>query len=46
MSGEVFELISEIVVRDGASVIMVTHDDGLAKRTHRQIEMVDGVLST
>ena len=41
------EIISvfEQLHRDGVTVILVTHDHKLAERTHRQIEIVDGVIA-
>jgi lipoprotein-releasing system ATP-binding protein len=42
----VFELLLEHVRRQGASLVMVTHDRGLAARADAMIELNDGKLFT
>lgn len=41
-SGQVFEVLHELVERQGKTVVAVTHDMGLAERMHRHIELLDG----
>jgi predicted ABC-type transport system involved in lysophospholipase L1 biosynthesis ATPase subunit len=38
----VFDLLLEIVAREGVTLVMATHDRGLAARCGRLIEMHDG----
>jgi lipoprotein-releasing system ATP-binding protein len=38
----VFDTFAQMVARDGRSVIVVTHDPGLAARATRQVHLVDG----
>jgi lipoprotein-releasing system ATP-binding protein len=38
----VFDIFAQMVARDGRSVIVVTHDPGLAARATRQVHLVDG----
>ena len=40
----VFELFSEIANKFNQSLLIVTHDNDFAKRTHRTIEMEDGKI--
>lgn len=44
MAQQVMELLEEINSR-GTTIIMVTHDDQLAKRAHRNIQIFDGQVS-
>lgn len=44
MAQQVMELLEEINSR-GTTIIMVTHDDQLAKRAHRNIQIFDGLVS-
>jgi ABC-type lipoprotein export system ATPase subunit len=41
-SATVFDLLLEIVAKEGATLVMATHDRGLAARCGRMIEMRDG----
>ncbi len=41
----VFELFTELASQ-GMTILMVTHDESLARRTHRHITMLDGRIST
>jgi lipoprotein-releasing system ATP-binding protein len=41
-SETVFELLLEIVANEGVTLVMATHDRGLAQRCHRMVEMQDG----
>jgi len=44
-SGEIMALLKELNERDGKTIIMVTHDPGLAERyAHRTITMLDGAV--
>jgi lipoprotein-releasing system ATP-binding protein len=38
----VFDTFAEMAARDGRSVVVVTHDPGLAARATRQVHLVDG----
>jgi lipoprotein-releasing system ATP-binding protein len=38
----VFDIFERLVVEQGRTVIVVTHDRDLAARTHRRVELVDG----
>ena len=41
-SGTVFELLLDIVATEGVTLVMATHDRGLAGRCDRLLEMHDG----
>ena len=44
-SGEIMALLKQLNERDGKTIIMVTHDPGLAKTyAHRTITMLDGAV--
>ncbi|HYT75391.1 MAG TPA: ABC transporter ATP-binding protein [Vicinamibacterales bacterium] len=44
-SREILDLLTRLNVREGKTVIMVTHDPALAeRRAHRTIELLDGVI--
>ncbi len=43
-SEQVFELLRDLVDRQGKTVVAVTHDLGLASRMGRQIELMDGAI--
>jgi lipoprotein-releasing system ATP-binding protein len=43
-SEQVFELLRNLVDREGKTVVAVTHDLGLAARMDRRIHMVDGAV--
>lgn len=45
-SDSIFDLLGELNVRQGTAFLVVTHDLQLAKRLHRQLEMIDGQLQT
>jgi predicted ABC-type transport system involved in lysophospholipase L1 biosynthesis ATPase subunit len=41
-SSMVFELLLDVVASEGATLLMATHDRGLAERCNRLVEMHDG----
>jgi ABC-type lipoprotein export system ATPase subunit len=41
-SATVFELLIELVAKEGITLVMATHDRGIAKGCHRVVEMRDG----
>lgn len=43
-SEQVFEILKEIVLQDGRTVVAVTHDLEMADRMSRRIHLVDGVI--
>jgi len=44
-SGEIMALLKALNERDGKTIIMVTHDSGLAaKYAHRTLTMLDGMV--
>jgi lipoprotein-releasing system ATP-binding protein len=43
-SGQVFDLLMELVETEGITLVMATHDRGLAKKCGRQVEMHDGKI--
>ena len=40
----IFDLLLELVAREGATLLMATHDRGLARRCDRLVEMHDGKI--
>jgi lipoprotein-releasing system ATP-binding protein len=44
-SEQVFQILAEIVGRDGRTVVAVTHDLDLAGRMQRRIHLVDGMVT-
>jgi putative ABC transport system ATP-binding protein len=44
--GEIVDLLAKTAAVHGATVIVATHDSGLAERAPRRIPMRDGRLST
>lgn len=42
MGNEIMEILLELNRRDGTTIIMVTHDENMAKKTHRLIRLFDG----
>ena len=45
-SEQVFEILRDLVVRHGKTVVAVTHDLGLAARMTRRVHLVDGAIAT
>jgi putative ABC transport system ATP-binding protein len=44
--GDIIDLLANMAAEHGATVIVATHDTGLADRAPRRISMRDGRLST
>lgn len=42
MGNEIMDLLLEINKTDGTTIVMVTHDENMAKRTHRLVRLFDG----
>jgi putative ABC transport system ATP-binding protein len=42
MGNEIMNILIELNKRDGTTIIMVTHDENMAKRTHRLVRLFDG----
>lgn len=42
MGNEVMEILEMLNREDGATIVMVTHDENMARRTHRLIRLFDG----
>jgi putative ABC transport system ATP-binding protein len=42
MGNEVMEILENLNKNDGTTIIMVTHDENMAKRTHRLVRLFDG----
>ena len=45
-SEQVFEILRDLVVRHGKTVVAVTHDLGLAARMTRRVQLVDGMIAS
>ncbi len=44
MGHEIMEILEQLNTTDGTTIVMVTHDEGMAKRTHRLVRLFDGAL--
>jgi putative ABC transport system ATP-binding protein len=42
MGNEVMEILETLNRTEGVTIIMVTHDENMAKRTHRLVRLFDG----
>jgi putative ABC transport system ATP-binding protein len=42
MGNEIMEILLELNKRDRTTIIMVTHDENMAKKTHRLVRLFDG----
>lgn len=42
MGNEVMEILESLNREDGVTIVMVTHDENMAKRTHRLVRLFDG----
>ncbi len=45
-SEQVFQILRDLVDKDGKTVVAVTHDLGLAARTDRRIRLADGAIAS
>jgi lipoprotein-releasing system ATP-binding protein len=45
-SEQVFQILRDLVDKDGKTVVAVTHDLGLAARSDRQIRLIDGAIAS
>jgi lipoprotein-releasing system ATP-binding protein len=45
-SEQVFQILRDLVDKNGKTVVAVTHDLGLAARTDRQIRLIDGAIAS
>ena len=45
-SEQVFQILRDLVDKDGKTVVAVTHDLGLAARTDRQVRLIDGTVAS
>jgi putative ABC transport system ATP-binding protein len=42
MGNEILEILLELNRRDGTTIVMVTHDENMARKTHRLVRLFDG----
>ena len=42
MGNEIIEILENLNKNDGTTIVMVTHDENMAKRTHRLVRLFDG----
>ena len=42
MGNEVMEILMQLNVKDGTTIVMVTHDEQMSKKTHRLVRLFDG----
>jgi putative ABC transport system ATP-binding protein len=42
MGNEIMEILEQLNSTDGTTIVMVTHDENMAKRTHRLVRLFDG----
>lgn len=42
MGNEIMDILLELNKRDGATIVMVTHDENMAKKTQRLVRLFDG----
>jgi putative ABC transport system ATP-binding protein len=42
MGNEIMEILEHLNNTDGTTIVMVTHDENMAKRTHRLVRLFDG----
>jgi putative ABC transport system ATP-binding protein len=42
MGNEIMDILLELNRRDGTTIVMVTHDENMAKKTHRLVRLFDG----
>jgi putative ABC transport system ATP-binding protein len=44
MGSEIMAILEKLNQEDGTTIVMVTHDEAMAKRTHRLVRLFDGSL--
>ncbi|GEO10376.1 ABC transporter ATP-binding protein [Segetibacter aerophilus] len=42
MGNEIMEILLQLNERDGTTIVMVTHDENMARKTHRLVRLFDG----
>jgi putative ABC transport system ATP-binding protein len=42
MGGEIMEILMQLNKNDGTTIVMVTHDENMAHKTHRLVRLFDG----
>ena len=42
MGNEIMEILEQLNRSENATIVMVTHDENMAKRTHRLVRLFDG----
>ncbi|PSR12886.1 MAG: macrolide ABC transporter ATP-binding protein [Bacteroidetes bacterium] len=42
MGNEIMDILLRLNAEDGATIVMVTHDESMARRTHRLVRLFDG----
>ena len=42
MGNEIMDILLQLNQRDGTTIVMVTHDENMAKKTHRLVRLFDG----
>ena len=42
MGNEIMEILENLNRTEGVTIVMVTHDENMAKRTHRLVRLFDG----
>lgn len=42
MGNEIMDILLELNKRDGTTIVMVTHDENMARKTHRLVRLFDG----
>jgi putative ABC transport system ATP-binding protein len=42
MGNEIMEILMQLNQQDGTTIVMVTHDEQMAKKTHRLVRLFDG----
>lgn len=45
-SAEIMDLLAQVNVEQGMTIVLVTHDHGVANRCRRLVEMQDGLIAT
>jgi putative ABC transport system ATP-binding protein len=42
MGNEIMEILLQLNRNDGTTIVMVTHDENMAQKTHRLVRLFDG----